>query len=194
MRRPETRRPCQRGAAIFIVLAAVLVPHPLLAQAVGDRVRFSYAGEMITGQVSAVGEERLELRDEAQRTFVFDRIQRLELSTGAQSSWKNGLLIGGGVGILLGSLVGEVWGATCDVFTGGHDECDDVESSVAIRAMAAYGGTLGAVGAGVGYLFKHETWVLVSLPRTDISLIPIVDLRFSPEERPQFAVGVRVGF
>ena len=193
MKNHDTRRTCQRGAAIFTVLAAVLVPYPLLAQAVGDRVRFSYAGELVTGRISVVGDERLELQDQAQHTFAFDRIQRLERSTGAQSRWKNGLLIGGGVGILVGSVVGELYGATCEVFIGASDECDEVESGIGIRAMALYGGTLGAIGAGVGYLIKRESWVRVSLSGNDIDISPVAAL-LSAEEGPRLALGVRVGF
>ena len=135
------------------------------------------------------------MRRSGQESFaLYDRIQRLERSTGAQSRWKNGLLIGGGVGILVGSVVGELYGATCEVFIGASDECDEVESGIGIRAMALYGGTLGAIGAGVGYLIKRESWVrLISLSGNDIDISPVAAL-LSAEEGPRLALGVRVGF
>ena len=194
MKSHDSRRTFQRGAVIFIVLAAVSVPYPSLAQAVGDRVRFSYASELMTGRISAVGDQWLELQDQAQRTFAFDRIRRLELSTGAQSRWKKGLLIGGAVGILVGSIVGEAQGAACELFIGPSEECAEVESGIGIRASAVYGGALGAIGAGVGYLFKRESWVRVSLPGHDLDISPAVTLGLCAAGSPRFALGVRVGF
>ena len=80
-----------------------------------------------------------------------------------------------------------------EVFIGASDECDEVESGIGIRAMGLYGGTLGAIGAGVGYLIKRESWVRVSLSGNDIDISPVAAL-LSAEEGPRLALGVRVRF
>lgn len=81
-------------------------------------------------------------------------VTRLELVTGKKRQWLPGLLIGAGLGVAMG-LTMDVDPARC--------QFDDNYFCSRGSAVAAIGGTVAAIGTGVGALIRKDVWTPVAL-------------------------------
>lgn len=83
-----------------------------------------------------------------------ETISRLEIATGKKRHWLTGLVIGAAAGVALGFAM-DVDSTRC--------EFDDNYFCSRGEALALSGGTLGALGAGMGALVKSDVWIPVAL-------------------------------
>jgi hypothetical protein len=114
-------------------------------------------------------------------------IARFEMATGTKRQWLPGLIAGAAFGLLIG--------VTADVDPVACQYDIDYECSRG-EALALYGGTMAAVGAGVGALVKRDVWTPVALdalapPPARVSGVA-AQLRLLP--RGGVALGLAVGF
>jgi hypothetical protein len=157
---------------LLVLLAAVLVPQVVAGQAImpGSRVRVTQPGEGTrVGTVVQVTADSLEVRfepDSLPTHMAVGQVTRLYVSLGKERR----VMHRTGVGFLVGSGVGAVWGAI------GESDCDSSE----LFCLGAGGGALlggvliGAVGGIVGMvagLSPSERWERVPLERRRFSLV-----------------------
>lgn len=81
-------------------------------------------------------------------------VARFELQTGSKRHWLYGLVAGVALGVALG-FTSEVDPVACEYDY--NYECSRGE------ALAFYGATMGAVGAGIGALIKTDKWTAVAI-------------------------------
>jgi hypothetical protein len=151
------------SARISLLLAllgapAVMAQEPL---AVGDRVRLtapSYRLEATIGTVRSVSNDRISFRPQDSTESVevnFRAISVLDRRVGSKSSVVQGLLYGGGAGLLVGGVLGA---ATCGSEFGEDNNC----SGNTIAASTGVGLLAGLV-LGVAVL-RTDRWERVVLP------------------------------
>ena len=166
-----------RPIFLFLTLSA-LHATPLLAQSVpvqtGDRVKLqsgSLAGRFTVVDVAAA--DTLVLRRDAdQREFrvaaeAIEQIARQEKRTRGQ-----GLLRGGGIGLLVGAVGGAVLG-----FADGDDRCDPNSwcflsfsaEDKALMGAIALGGGGALIGGTVGLIAPGQRWVGLPVPGVGFS-------------------------
>ena len=86
--------------------------------------------------------------------FPREAISRLEIATGKKRHWLAGLVIGAAAGVAMGFAM-DVDSSRC--------EFDDNYFCSRGEALAASGGMLAALGAGIGALVKSDVWIPVAL-------------------------------
>ncbi len=160
------------------LLSVVILAAPAMAQepvAVGDRVRVtaqSYGLNTRIGTVRSVSNDRLTFRpaDSTESVEVnFRGISALERSAGTKPSLAQGLIYGGGAGLLAGGLLGA---ATCRGTFGSGSNC----SGNRLAAGAAVGLVAGAV---LGFtVLRTDRWVRVVLPTPATPLGVAAAVRF----------------
>lgn len=137
-------------------LTAALAQEPV---AVGDRIRVtapSYGLQARIGTVRSVSNDRLEFRpaDSTKSVEVgYRAISSLEKSAGKKASVVQGVLYGGGAGILIGGVLGTSCGRSL-----GSDSC----AGPRIAAGAGIGILAGAI-FGLTVL-RTDRWVTIQLP------------------------------
>lgn len=182
MKRVPTCRKGNAEASLAVVpalaiVAAGLIPVPLSAQSIGDRVRVTTSMMVAVGEVTTMDNQGFQVLERgALQSFSYADIARLERSAGRQSLWKKGLMYGGGTGVGAGVLYGALVSSTCDVLTLGaaSNECAETGAQVALVAGLAWGAAGGLVGAGVGALIRREAWDDIPFAGTRLSFSPIV--------------------
>src|SRR5688572_21975936 len=149
-----------------LVVAAVLVAGRLASAEdavgtlppliVGTKVRLhtlTVAG--LEGIVASIDEKTVRLATSGGgATVPIDSITRVETRVGQRRQWLKGLVIGGGLGLLAGSG----W----DVDPG---DCEGDAEAFCSRGEAIAAGMLGygAIGAGIGAVFKKDRWAPVDV-------------------------------
>jgi hypothetical protein len=83
-----------------------------------------------------------------------ETVTRLEIVTGKKRQWLPGLVLGAALGVAMGFAI-DVDPERC--------EFDDNYSCSRGEAVALMGGTMAALGAGVGSLVRKDVWMPVGL-------------------------------
>ncbi len=204
------------------IQGADMAPSPTVDMLLGtgDRVRVIIAGEGMTGEVARVGPEGFEVNIEGfGLASVADReIEQLQRSTGVRSRWKGGLVIGGVVGLAIGTGIGdareagrdgggtfdpEEWaaevqgGLPADGFFDREERAADAEGGLPVEGIWAAAGV--AAGLGVGLLLKEDLWQTIiweTAPDrgTGMTFHPVIDMRLGPEGRPAAVLAGRIRF
>lgn len=144
---------------LTLTLAPAAVAQELVS--VGDRVRLtalSYRFDARTGTVRSVSNDRISFRpaDSTESVEVnYRAISSLERSVGTRPSIVQGLVYGGGAGLLAGGVLGA---ATCQGTAGSGNNCTGNK--------LATGAAIGlAAGAVLGFaILRTDQWVRVVLP------------------------------
>ena len=156
--------------SISLIIGLAAGPHALFAQDVGERVRVTTVYGSVVGQVVETDDDRFTLSGGG--SFRHIDISGLERSTG-RSAWKRGLVWGGAVGAVGGTVLG-AWGSTL-CFT---EACDDdgVSLGTALVGGVIFGAVGGVAGMGIGALLGPERWESIPLG-SDIVASPLAELR-----------------
>ncbi len=152
----------------------------------GARVRLTSAsssGARLQGTVESVDDTTLTIINDDHQMVKVSRAQltKVEMAWGRKGRARNGLLIGGLVGLAAGVLVAATPDALCTKF-----DCAPLTTGekvgLALGATAVYG----AMGAGIGALVKTDRWVEVPPDKIRVSV--------APTSGRGIAVGVTFGF
>jgi len=140
---------------------------------VDERVRVTMSEDR--GVVTGIGEGRLTLAldDGGWRACAGEEIERLERSRGERPLWKEGLLIGTGLGVVMGFGVGDFLLFLAEA------EGDGCAYASRKDCVMAWTLLLGLSGFAVGTLTKTEKW----------EVVPVLDVGPST-----MAAGVRVRY
>lgn len=174
--------------SIFLIIGLAAGPHALFAQDVGERVRVTTVDATVVGQVVETDDDRFTLSGGG--SFRHIDVIGLERSTGPGSAWRRGLVWGGAVGAV-GGTVFAAWSSTL-CFT---EACDDGDVSLGTALVGAviFGAAGGAAGMGIGRLLPGpERWESVPL-RSDIVAGPLAELRLRGGS-PAARFGARITF
>lgn len=160
---------------LLVLSGAWVCQPPLSGQSVGDRVRVTTIGMTVVGEVAGLGDEGLQvLHGGSRQTFSYREITRLQRSAGRESRWKDGLLYGGGCGVVAGVVYGRLWGSACETLTGASGECDEIGLQAAIWAAMTWGAGGGLLGMGIGALIRRELWADIPVRRTGFAFRPLL--------------------
>ena len=165
--------------SIFLIIGLAAGPQALFAQDVGERVRVTTVYGSVVGQVVETDDDRFTLSGGG--SFRHIDINGLERSTG-RSAWQRGLVWGGAVGALGGTVLAAWASSLCFV-----EACDDGDVSLgtALVGGVIFGAAGGVAGMGIGALLGPERWESIPLG-SDIVASPLAELRLrggSPEAR-----------
>ncbi len=204
MRFTIPRGPSRFRAMAMTTIAGSLLAVPISAQTVGDRVRVTVAGETMIGEVTGVssGGFDINIEDAGSASVVRSEIERLERSTGIESHWKRGLLIGGIGGLTAGLLAGSEFGDCQRERTLGDvlldqpgSGCTQTAEEIGWTWGFAGAGIGGILGLGVGALIKtRESWLTVPNRATAWTFRPAIDVRLGREGRLAAVLGGRIRF
>jgi hypothetical protein len=142
----------------LITVATVVAQEPL---SVGDRVRLTapaYRLDARIGTVRSVSNDRMSFRpsDSTESVEVNYRgISSLERSVGTKPSIAQGLIYGGGAGLLAGGVIGA---ATCGGTAGPGSGCTGNRLTIGFGMGLAAGAILGFT------VLRTDRWVRVVLP------------------------------
>lgn len=172
--------------SIFLIVGLAAGPHALFAQDVGERVRVTTVYGSVVGQVVETDDDRFTLGGGG--SFRHIDISGLERSTG-RSAWKRGLVWGGAVGAV-GGTVFSAWASTL-CFT---ELCDDdsVSLGTALVGGVIFGAAGGVAGMGIGALLGPERWESIPMG-SDIVASPRAELRLRGGS-PAARFGARITF
>ncbi len=182
---------------LLFVLAVSTSGSQLQAQQVGDRVRVYASGAMYVGQVTAVSDDRLDISDGTRAwSLAFSGMSLLELSTGTQSRWREGLLYGAKVGAYGGGVVGFVVANMCAFFTVWtfDEECYKVTFKMTLATGAILATVGGLAGMGIGSLIKTDTWTPIPFSDRKIEYAPTIRPQLGPDGGLGLSFGVRIRF
>ena len=204
MRFAIPRRPSRFRAMAMMTIAGNLLAVPISAQTIGDRVRVTVTGEMMIGEVTGVSLEGfdIDIEDAGSASVVRSEIERLERSTGIESHWKRGLLIGGIGGLTAGLLAGSEFG-DCqrertleDVLLGSPgDGCVQTAEEIGWTWGFVGAGLGGILGLGVGALIKkQESWLTIPNRAAGSTFRPAIDVRLGRDGRIAAVLGGRIQF
>jgi len=174
--------------SILLIIGLAAGPHALFAQDVGERVRVTTADGRVVGQVVETDDDRFTFGGGG--SFQHIEVIGLERSTGRGSAWKRGLMWGGAVGAV-GGTVFAAWASTL-CFT---EACDrrDVNLRTALVGSVIFGAVGGVAGMGIGALLPGpEQWQSIPL-RSDIVARPLAELRLR-DGSPAARFGARIKF
>lgn len=161
----------------WVLLALTFAPGVMAQEpvSVGDRVRVtaeSYRLEARIGTVRSVSNDRLTFRpaDSTESVEInYRAMSSLERSVGTRPSIVQGLLYGGGAGLLAGGVLGA---ATCKGTFGSGSNCSG--NTLATGAVIGL-----AAGAILGFtVLRADRWVPVVLPTPGRPLGFAVSVRF----------------
>jgi hypothetical protein len=146
------------------VMAQPAPEPPALKLPVGARVRVrtvAAPGPWMKGYFAGADSASLALVPEGAPPFAGSElrlprgtISRLEIATGKKRHWLAGLAIGAAAGVAMGFAM-DVDSTRC--------EFDDNYFCSRGEAVGLMGGTLAALGAGIGALVKSDVWIPVDL-------------------------------
>lgn len=184
--------------ALFMWTLPVAIALPLQAQSVGDRIRVSVTDSTHVGSVTVVGDLGFELmQGDILRSFNYAAIDLLERNVGTRRMWKEGLVTGFMIPVMIGGTlivgcfraVGEVDG---DSHRAGILGIICIMATPAIVGVAIPVAVIGAVvGAGIGSFIKRDAWEPIPIDgTTDFS--PLGAPRVGPERRTGLELGVRL--
>jgi hypothetical protein len=129
---------------------------------VGSTVRITIApsGGRHSGTLLVWEQDSIWLRkaDSSTISLATSRVTDVEVSAGSGSRAGRGALIGGGVGLLLGTG-GAIAVASCDGFL-----CGDLPPGTIVLGLVVTGGVGALLGAGVGSLVHYQRWQRYSGP------------------------------
>ncbi len=168
---------------VIAVVAALVVGHPacLHAQQLpviepGEWVRIAInqgsSAEPLVVRCTAIRQDSLEFRYRtATRVVPLDSLIRVE-RWHSNSHIADGVLWGGGVGLLLGAVVGASW---CDYYGYGCGEAITVLAALGAAGGVAVGALIGGV---VGTLAGSRGWEAVPLDQLRLQPLASVEGRF----------------
>ena len=196
--------PVMRYRLWVVAMALCVLPCSSLAQTagdplrIGDLLRVRSEGETAIGVVTVVGERGFDL-DQGRliRSFAYDHIQFIERSDGMRRQWRKGALYAGLAGAVLGAVIG-YRETVCDgnffeqLIEPDKVTCESGNLGLALGSGLGMGGSLGAVGAGVGWLIEREAWVNITMPQRGTTLGPIFGYS-TRSGRPAMVFGIRIG-
>lgn len=174
--------------SILLIIGSAAGPHALFAQDVGERVRVTTVDGRVVGQVVETDDDRFTLSGGG--SFRHIDIIGLERSTGRGSAWKRGLVWGGAVGAVGGTVLGAWASSLCFI-----EACDDDDVSLrtALVGGVIFGAAGGVAGMGIGaLLLGPERWESIPLG-SDIVGSPLAELRLRGGS-PAARFGARITF
>jgi len=152
------------GAGPSVAVAQAPPSPPPLKLPAGIRVRvqtYSLAGQTIEGTLRSADSSTVRLVPKGEQPLLAEEmalpaadVTRMDVALGKKSHWWQGALIGAAVGLAM-------------AFTDDVDPvlCEVNENVLCSRgeALAVYGLTSAALGAGIGALIKTDRWTPVAL-------------------------------
>lgn len=187
------RRTRVAGTVAAIVTGFVLAAcTPVVAQEVGNRVRVTIGGDVLSGDVIETTDAgfTLALSEEEFREVLNRDVERLEVRTCCpEFLWAAVTVVGAAVG---GSVEASLRGVECSpiVDLSGHESgCSFSPGDVVLGSIAG-----GVAGLVVGMTYLRDMWSTVPIPKPDgLEVGPLVDMRSGPGN-PHVILGARVRF
>ena len=185
------------GTAVTVIAAGLCLAagDSLAAQEVGNRVRVTIGGDVLTGDVFETGENgfTLALSEEDLREIANTEVEMLEVRTCCVDyAWMAPTL----GGVLIGGLVG--------AYAGGGVVCTDTrvlglfgEETCNIQGNALWWGILGGGAAGfvVGKAVFRENWEAISVgDRNGPTFGPLIGFGSGVHSNATMVVGARIRF
>ncbi len=173
---------------VFLIIGLAAGPHALFAQDVGETVRVTTVDGSVVGQVVETDDDRFTFSGGG--SFRHIDVIGLERSTGRGSAWRRGLVWGGAVGAVGGTVL-LAWASTL-CFT---EACNDNDLSLgtALVGSMIFAAAGGVAGMGIGALLPGpERWESTP-PCSDIAASPLAELRLRGGS-PAARFGARIAF
>jgi hypothetical protein len=152
------------GSLATDALAQASPEPPALELPVGARVRvrtYPATGDWIKGVLAGADSGTIALVPDGapplgpnQLRLPREAVTRFEIATGKKRQWLPGLVVGAALGVAMGFAM-DVDPVRC--------EFDDNYACSRGEAVGILGGTMAAVGAGVGSLVRRDVWIPVGL-------------------------------
>ena len=146
-----------RKALLTLALGAILfAAHTAHAQFIGDRMRITTEnGEELIGRMKGYDSHSLTIfTDSTEQSIAYVDMARLQRSLGIRSHYRNGAIIGLGMGVHYGAAIRDQ-----GILTG------------------FWGGLGGLTGMLVGAMIRRERWMPLDIPNQGaVSLMPNSDL------------------
>ncbi len=191
-----TSRNAAGTAATVLASLCLVTCNSLVAQDVGNRVRVTIGGDILTGDVFETSDAGFTLvLSEEELIEVSDaQVEKLEVRTCCVDyAWVYMTLIGGGAGGLLGVL----WD-----FLSGNYSCSEAsflwweDDSCEIHGNGFEWGVLGGgvVGFVVAKTAFKDMWEIIPPGRRGATLGPLVDIGSGPNGNTAMIVGARIRF
>ena len=184
-----------RTATAIVASLCLAAGDSLAAQDVGNRVRVTIGGDVLTGDVFETGENgfTLVLSQEELREVSNTDIEMLEVRTCCVDyAWA------------LPTLAGMVVGGLGAAYASGDVVCTDTsflglfeDETCDIQGSAFWWGILGgsAVGFVVGKVVFREAWEIIPVAdRRGPTLGPLIDFRSGVHSSPTMILGARIRF
>ena len=148
----------QRNALLTLILGVILfLAHPVHAQFTGDRMRITTEdGEKFIGQLKGYNADSLTiLTNSTELSIAYADMVRLQRSLGVRSHYRDGAIIGLGMGVHYGGAI-----RNQGILTG------------------FWGGLGGLTGMLVGAMIRRERWMPLDIPNQGAAfLIPGIGVR-----------------
>ncbi len=152
----------ERKALLTLILGTILFfAHPAHAQFIGDRMRITAEnGEEILGRMKSFDNSFLTiLTDSTELSIAYADMVRLQRSLGVRSYYRNGAMMGLGVGAFFSISAAATRG----------------NALAAVVGIGLLGGVGGLTGMMVGATIRREKWKPLDIPDQDAaSIMPII--------------------
>ena len=176
------------------LVALALWGSDLEAQAVGERVRASWADQTMIGEVTAVSEHGFQLgHDDGVYSILFGDLVKLERSVGQKSAWIEGYVIGAtilvypGIQLIKTCLDDPAMGDNAFLTT----FCLIFLFAPGVALVGAGVLITGPIGAIIGAFNRTDVWEQVTVPASQLP----PTLRIPPVlsfERQRLEIGFRI--